>query len=343
MSPVRNYDEIRSEVDERVREPAMDIDHVSRTHVMQMHAKEMDQWMLYHSLFGMVGLENQARMFAGIATEEDEHGVMLASLLNPAMTPLEKTLAVEQALIEGYADFALTEPDDYVKTIFNYIIADHVEHARLIADWIRQDGGDPEFVTQGALELQEGRSLSMQHVDVEDTIKRMIPAANMNPLSGIHTSLTLSAEKNAWIGYHEAITMVADRNRRMLLAEMAQVEHQHATMIHSLMDPTLNPLQRALFNEFTEVSAYSMFIEQEKDDRVRSVFEYTHREDAQQLSMIRSELERSGMGEAFKLTGRTERLPMEAPEMPAGSYVSRILAEQRETISQGKEFTRRAA
>jgi hypothetical protein len=113
---------------------------------------------------------------------------------------------------------------------------------------------------------------------------------------------------------------------RGLYLEIAQIEEQHVTHYESLLDPRATWFERLVLHEYNECYLYHSFMQEEKDDRIREIWE-------RHLGMELEHLRLAGeIMKRYEKRDPEEMLPRSLPE-PISlrsniDYVRRILAEQ---------------
>jgi hypothetical protein len=124
---------------------------------------------------------------------------------------------------------------------------------------------------------------------------------------------------------------------RGLYAEIAQIEEQHVTHYESLIDPLDSWIAQWVFHEYNEVYLYWSMLQQETDQRIRSIWDLHLNMELGQLQVASDFLRRFEGREAAEL------LPPSLPEMPITfqsnkEYVRDLLAQQIDLRTDGIDY-----
>ena len=300
----------------------------------------------------MNGIESEANRFshacarvnkplqlplARIRRVEQHQQTMVNWLLPADQSPLETTIGFEQVAIEVTASVSLHEPDPYLKRVYQFGLLEDFDHLyRYSALMDRLEGKDANNILQCYSDILPGRPTIVEHRAPEDDLREPYDRAKAAAITKMN-ALTIMAGENQTHDYYMTIgPMFADPLARQLYAEIASIEEQHVTQYESIIDPYETWLEKWLLHEATEVYNYYSCLSQEKNPRVRAIWERFCSYELGHLHMVM---------ELFKTVERrdpAEVLPSTLPEpiqyKSHRSYVRKVLAEQVNLRAFGTQF-----
>ncbi len=205
----------------------------------------------------------------------DHQQQLLVNWLNPPdQSPLETTIGYEQTAIEVTASLAQNEPDPYLAQMYRFGLLEEFDHLyRFAALMDRLTGQDVNNILQSYTDVIPGRRTNDQHRAPEDDVRISYERALAAPLSKLNALTLVSAEHQVHDYYANIGPTFSDPIARMLYAEIADVEEQHVTHYESLIDPDETWLEKWLLHECTEVYAYWSCLQQERNPRLKSIWE----------------------------------------------------------------------
>ncbi len=237
----------------------------------------------------MAGIENEALRFqhmaarmrgelrlplAQIRRTEQHQATMINWLLGADHSPLEITIAHEQAAIEVTAAVAQREPDPYFAQAYRFGMLEDFDHLyRYAALLDRLEGKDANNILQGHTEILPGRPTTDEHRAPEDDLREPYDRATATPLTKLHALTITATEFQARDYYMNIGPQFADPVARQLYAEIASIEEQHVTQYASLLDPEESLLEQWLLHEAAEVYNYYSCVQQETSPRVKAIWE----------------------------------------------------------------------
>jgi rubrerythrin len=159
-------------------------------------------------------------------------------------------------------------------------------------------------------------------------------------LSKLHALTIMSAEQQTHNFYMNIGPMYTDPVARQLYAEIASIEEQHVTQYESIIDPNETWMEKWLMHEACEVYNYYSCVQQEKNPRIKAIWERFLDYELGHLNMV---------SDLFKeIEGRdpAEILPEQMPEPIAFAsqreFVRKVLAEEVDIRTDGPDFVLRA-
>lgn len=199
----------------------------------------------------------------------------LVNWLNPPdQSPLETTIGFEQVAIEVTADVAQKEPDPYHAQTYRFGLLEDFDHLyRFSALMDRVEGKDANNILQSYTDVMPGRPTSVEHRAPEDDLRVPYVRGEAHPLTRLH-AMTITAAEHMTHDYYMVIgPEFSDPVARQLYAEIAAIEEQHVTQYESLSDPTETWLEKWLLHEAMEVYNYMSCAGQEKNARIKEIWE----------------------------------------------------------------------
>jgi rubrerythrin len=250
----------------------LDADAFTRVRVIAMIALEAEAVQFGHAVARLYPRLHEH--LAVIRRIEHHQHTLIAGLLPPDHTPLETTIAVEQAEIELTASIARDEPDPEVMKVYRFGLLEDVDHLyRFAALMDRLWGQDANTILQSQTDIAPGRPTALEHRHPLDDLRHSYDRERADLLTRLH-ALTLTAlQQHARDYYTHVGPAFADPLARRLFAEIASTEEQHVTQYESVIDPREGILEKWLLHEAAEAFNYWSCAEQESDPRVRSIWE----------------------------------------------------------------------
>lgn len=249
----------------------LDDDAFTRVRIIVMSGLEQDQNRFLHALARAHG---ELRIpLAQVRRIDHLQQTTVSFLLGADHSPLETTIAFEQAAIELTAAIAQAEPDAYLAQAYRFGLLEEVDHLyRFSALLDRLDGRDANNILQGYTDVVPGRPTAVAHRTPVDDVRAPYDRAAAHPLSKLHALTLVGAESQARDYYLTIGPTLSDPLARMLYAEIASIEEQHVTHIESLTDPGETPLEQWLLREANEAYNYYSCAEAESEPRLKALW-----------------------------------------------------------------------
>ncbi len=329
-------DRMTTDLEQNVKSPiAMEqLSPTSIYHMMWALASEKNQWFQYHNAIPEMTDSDTMEVLADIAHTKDESRSIISSFIDTNLSPIQMLLAMEEATIKAYAQFAQEEPVAYAKTVFDYILADHVEHADLIASQL--GASDKTHNALQIVNIREGRPIENELIDSADAIKMPLQIERIDPASVVHIMALLNLERTIWDMYHIAATDTSGDSVRDLLDTVSMVEQSHASMLESLLDPNMTTLTRLLFSEMATVELYDRFLETEQNPEVRNALQWLLNTSQENMNAVGNMLwNEDGIDPADMTESRMLNV---RGEIDANTYVNNIMDTENNVYSDGEFF-----
>lgn len=249
----------------------LDDDAFTRLRVILMNGVETDAIRLKQMILRM---HREARVpLAQLMRVEQHQATMVNWLLGADHSPLETTIAYEQAAIEITASVAQNEPDPYLAQGYRFGLLEDFDHLyRYSALLDRLEGKDANNILQGYTDIVPARPTIVHHRAPENDL--LNPYERDAELATKLHAITLTGAEYQTHDYYMNIGPIfADPLARQLYAEIASVEAQHITHYGSMLNPEETPLEKLVLHEAAEVYNYQACVDQETNPRLRAIWE----------------------------------------------------------------------
>ena len=250
------------------------VDCYTRTRQILMNGIEIEAWGFKHQLNRFVQDDTDKDIIAKISRIEDSQQTTM-NWMGPAdQSVLETTLGYEQVAVDLTAWMAQNEPDAYVKETFDFGLLEDFDHLYRYSQFAYMvEGIKPDDIVQGQTDVVVGRPTQHHHNCNAMRRRKHYDKATAAPQTKVNILTLVSGEQQTHNYYAEHGFMYADHVLRETYAEIKDVEEEHVTMYESLIDPTESMWEKFLLHEFTEVCNYYTCVEDEVDDKIKSLWE----------------------------------------------------------------------
>ncbi|MBS1189769.1 MAG: hypothetical protein H6R10_1561 [Rhodocyclaceae bacterium] len=258
---------------EMVGKPSSKLDDEAFTRVRTILMAGLELDAIRFSRLGARFQDELRLPLAEIRRVEQHQATLVNWLISTDHSPLETTIAYEQAAIEVTAAVTRQEPDDYLAQVYRCGLLEHFDHLyRYSALLNRLEGKDANDILLGHTDIVPGRPTTDGHRAPEDDLRT--PMANDAALlSKLHANLITGSESQTHDYYMNIGPTFADPVARQLYAEIASIEEQHVTQYSSLIDPGQSFLEQWLIHEATEAYCYYSCAESEGNPRLKAIWE----------------------------------------------------------------------
>lgn len=252
----------------------LDDDAYTRVAVILMNGIELEAMRFSHSFARMCPDPQLKLELARIRRKEAHQQVAVNWLIGADHSPLETTIGYEQVAIEVTAAIARVEPDPYLAAVYRYGLLEDFDHMyRYAALLDRLEGKDANNILQSYTDILPGRPTIDEHRAPEDDLRRPYDRAQAQTLTKLHALTIMAGEQQTQNFYQNIGPTYADPLARQLYAEIAHIEEQHVTQYESIIDPRETWMEKWLLHEATEVYNYYVMTEQEKNPRIKALWE----------------------------------------------------------------------
>lgn len=250
----------------------LDSDAFTRIRVIVMSALEAEAVKFDHAVARMY--PRLHRHLAVIRRIEHYQQTLVSGLMPPDHTPLETTIALEQAEIEITAAVARYEPDPDVAAVYRFGLLEDVDHLyRFAALMDRLWGQDANTILQSYTDIVPGRPTALDHRHPLDDLRHHYDHRRADLVTRLNALTLMALQQHARDYYMTIAPTFGDPVARQLLAEIASTEEQHLTQYESVIDPRESLLEKWLLHEASEAFNYWSCCEQEDDPKVRAIWE----------------------------------------------------------------------
>ena len=205
--------------------------------------------------------------------------------LKPANeTILEHTIGYEQLAVDLTANLAISEKNSYVKKQLDFALLEDFDHLYRYSDLMElEKGGDPKKLVGDYTEIMPGRPTVSEYRHPYDDVNFYIN----NYLNDVKTKLNINiitaAEQQTMNFYMNVANLYASPLGRKLYNEIAMIEEQHVTGYGCLKDPMTSWWEGLVMNEYTECYLYYSCYMDEKDERIKKIWEQHFEEEVAHL------------------------------------------------------------
>lgn len=174
-------------------------------------------------------------------------------------------------------------------------------------------------------EVTPGRPTIKEHRHPFDDVRKHVDRKKADPLTNLFILTLLAGEQQTMNFYMNLGNTFKEQLGRGLYQEIAMIEEQHVTQYESLLDPTTSWIENALLHEYNECWLYWSFMEQEKDAKIKPIWELHLNMELTHLQTV-AEIARKMGVEPEQLVPASLPKPLEFKSQI--DYVRGILAEQ---------------
>lgn len=251
-----------------------EVDCYSRTRQILMNGIEVEAWNFKHNFNRNCPDADVCNLIAHSRRIEDMQQTTVNWLTPACQSVLETTLGYEQVAVDLTAWMAQNEPDDYVKETFNFGLLEDFDHLYRYSQWAYMvEGTDPNDILQGMTDVIVSRPTQNHHNDNGLRLRKHYDKFTADPQTKVNIYTLVAGEQQTHNYYAEHGMMYGNDDLRRTFGEICDVEEEHVTMYESLIDPTESPYEKLLLHEFTEVCTYYNCYKDEKDEKLKQVWE----------------------------------------------------------------------
>jgi rubrerythrin len=250
----------------------LDDDTYTRIRIILMNGIEEEALRFSHACARM-NRDLQLPLAEVRRAEQHQH-TMINWLIGADHSPLETTIAYEQVAIEVTGAVAQREPDPYLAQVYRFGLLEDFDHLyRYSALLDRMEGKDANNILQSYTDILPGRPTSEHHRAPQDDLREPYDKRAAAPLTKLHALTIMAGEQQTHNYYMNIGPIFTDPLARQLYAEIASVEEQHVTQYESIIDPTETWLEKWVMHEACEVWNYYGCAQQEKNPRIKAIWE----------------------------------------------------------------------
>jgi rubrerythrin len=335
---VGGYDKVRDTINKWTVQPVNknQVDPVALAYSTSGYAVEQFQWNTYHTLIDMTDNDEIKGVFSELALWEEYHQSLMGSLIDPDTTLQERSLALEMTAVLGFSDAAQLEIEEDAKVAYDYMLMDHLTHAKTVIDTASGEGMNPADIIKGQFKIQEGRPLEKQIVPSADLLKEPLDKNTAEVTSFVYLHTLLANEQQLRNLFQIIRTMLPSTEARQLYNMMSVIENFHTTMLDSLNDPTITPLEYAMINELMEIRTHRLGVQMAETESARAAHEASMHGDQYHLSLLQDAYAKFEQGDPSRFA-ITDALFM-LPPVFADAYIDQVMQTQLNLSPRGTGF-----
>ena len=300
------------------------VDAYTRTRIILMNGIENEGWFFKHAFARMTDNKEALGRLADVRRVEQQQQTTINWLNPPDQTVLETSIAYEQVAIDLTAYLARTEPDPYVKEVFDFGLLEDFDHMFRFAQMLDLiEGKDPDEILQGRTDVFPGRPTQDHHNDPVLRLRKHYEKNQANPISKANILTLVSAEQQTYLFYKAHGFEYGSPDLRELYAEIGEVEEEHVTQYESLMDPNESWHEKLLLHEFVECANYYACYSTETDPKLKQVWEMFLGFELEHLKIAAEMLKKYEKRDPEEIVGTTLPTPGTFEENKA--YVADVL------------------
>ncbi len=260
------------------------VDPYTRLRIILMDGTEFESVRFGHSYTRNCTNNDIRRELALIRRSEQIQQKRIASLKPMDENILEHTIGYEQLAVDLTANLAKSEKNDYVRQQLNFALLEDFDHLYRYSDLMElEKSGDPALLVGDYTEIMPGRPTVAEYRHPFDDVKFNINSYLNNTLTRLHVNIITAAEQQTMNYYMNVANLYVSDLGRKLYNEIAMIEEQHVTGYGSLKDSSSTWLENLVMNEYTECYLYYSCYEDEKDPRIKKVWEQHFTEEISHL------------------------------------------------------------
>lgn len=262
----------------------MTVDPYTRLRAILMSGTEFESVRLGHAVARNCTNNDIRRELALIRRSEQLQQKRVASLKPMDENILEHTIGYEQLAVDLTANLALAEKNEYVRQQLNFALLEDFDHLYRYADLMElEKSGDPARLVGDYTEIMPGRPTVAEYRHPFDDVKFNLNCYLNDLSTRLHVNIITAAEQQTMNYYMNVGNLYVSDMGRRLFNEIAMIEEQHVTGYGSLKDASATDLENLVMNEYTEAYLYYSCYEDEKDERIKKIWEQHFEEEVSHL------------------------------------------------------------
>lgn len=302
-------------------------DPFTKTRIILMNGTEFEAVWYSHQFSRHCKDNNLRRELEFVRRSEQMQQKKIACLKPKDESVLETTIAYEQLAVELTAILAQREPDKHVKAALDFALLEDFDHLYRYADLLDMEQGiQAEKLVGGYTEITPGRPTIAHPRHPYDEIRKPVNFKKCAPITKLDVAIITAAEQQTMNYYMNQCAFYESDLGRRLYQEIALVEEQHVTQYGSLMDVNEGWLECWLNHEYVECYLYYSCWQDEKDKKIKKLWEQCLLQEITHLHLAADALKRYGKKEWQQVIPNGE-----FPELllfsPQEKYVRKVLAQ----------------
>lgn len=260
------------------------VDPYTKTRIILMNGTEFEANWFSHQ-FARNCPDIELRREIALIRRVEKQQQMLLSVLKPLdESILETTISYEQLAVDLTAALAERESDPHVKAALDFALLEDFDHLYRYANLLDMDRGIRADELVGRYtEIMPARPTIAEHRYPVDNVKTWIDFTTAKPITKLNVGIITAAEQQTMNYYMNVSGFYENSVGRRLYQEIGLIEEQHVSLYESLKDPNCTWLESLLMHEYTECYLYYSCYEDERNPRVKEVWERLFEEETAHL------------------------------------------------------------
>ncbi|WP_167958454.1 hypothetical protein [Anaerosporobacter faecicola] len=251
-----------------------EVDPYTKTRIILMNGTEFEQVWFGHQFSRSCPSQDLRKELALIRRSEQQQQKVIGALKPPDETILEHTVSYEQLAVDLTAELAQREPDLHVKMALDFALLEDFDHLYRYSDLLEMEmGAKAEQLVGHYTEIMPGRPTIAEHRYPYDNLRRWIDSKTASPITKLNVEIITAAEQQTMNYYMNVASLYESDLGRSLYQEIGLIEEQHVTQYGGLLDTNMTMLEKLLCHEYTECYLYYSCFEDEKDERIKAIWE----------------------------------------------------------------------
>ncbi len=261
-----------------------EVDPYTRLRVILMSGTEFESVRFSHAFSRACANNDVRRRLAVMRRGEQIQQKRVAGLKPANESILEHTIGYEQLAVDLTANLALNEGNSYVKKQLDFALLEDFDHLYRYADLMElEKGGDPHRLVGDYTEIMPGRPTVAEYRHPYDDVDFYINGCLNDVKTKLNINIITAAEQQTMNFYMNIGNLYISPLGRKLYNEIAMIEEQHVTGYGCLKDPCMSCWENLLMNEYTECYLYYSCYQDEKDERIKKIWELHFEEEVAHL------------------------------------------------------------
>ena len=246
----------------------------TRARIILMNGIEVEGAIFSHQFARNLTDPNLKKQLAMTRRVEQQQQKAINWLSPGDESALETTIGYEQVAVDLTAFLAAHVPDQYVKQVFDFGLLEDFDHLYRYSNLLQMTQGvKAEQLVGRFTEITPGRPTIKEHRHPFDDVRKSTSRHTSDPLTKLYILTLLAGEQQTMNFYMNIGNSLKEEVGRGLYQEIGMIEEQHVTQYESLLDPSTSWIENALLHEYNECWLYWSFLAEERDNRVKQIWE----------------------------------------------------------------------
>ena len=268
-------------------------DPYTKTRIILMNGTEFEANWFSHQFARHTNNMDLRREISVTRRVEKQQQMLIGALKPIDESLLATTIAYEQLAVDLTAILAQREPDINVKMALDFALLEDFDHLYRYADLLELDKGiRAEKLVGGYTEIMPGRPTISEHRYPVDNVKPFTNFASASLITKLNVNTITAAEQQTMNYYMNIAPFYCNDIGRQLYQEIGLIEEEHVSLYESLIDPNDSFLEMALMHEYNECYLYYSCYEDEKDLRIKAIWEELFEQELSHLKKAAELLEK---------------------------------------------------